>query len=78
MNRAKGTTAMQLISTENISTNSQSNPCKRNCCLNDDRVCLGCGRSLPEILEWHHADNSRQQKIKMAAQERLSERKAYI
>lgn len=50
------------------------NPCVRNCCLDDKKICMGCGRSLAEILEWHHADNPRQQDIVTASRQRLSER----
>jgi RNA 2',3'-cyclic 3'-phosphodiesterase len=32
---------------------SAPSPCVRNCCLNDQDVCLGCLRTLPEILNWH-------------------------
>ncbi|EGA71610.1 hypothetical protein VISI1226_12526 [Vibrio sinaloensis DSM 21326] len=28
------------------------NPCVRNCCLNERDICLGCGRTLQEILHW--------------------------
>jgi predicted Fe-S protein YdhL (DUF1289 family) len=27
-------------------------PCVRNCCLNEDDICLGCRRSLSEIIAW--------------------------
>jgi len=27
-------------------------PCVRRCCLDDTEVCLGCYRSLAEILSW--------------------------
>lgn len=27
-------------------------PCVRNCCLDDRNVCVGCGRTLDEILRW--------------------------
>ena len=30
-------------------------PCVRNCCLNDDDICLGCFRSLEEIKFWGEA-----------------------
>ena len=33
-----------------------ASPCVRNCCLDDDDVCLGCGRRLDEILAWHNSD----------------------
>lgn len=32
-------------------------PCIRNCCLNDDDICLGCFRSLEEITQWAEADD---------------------
>ncbi|MGZ8185918.1 MAG: DUF1289 domain-containing protein [Methylobacter sp.] len=27
-----------------------ASPCIRNCCLNNDDICLGCFRSLHEII----------------------------
>jgi len=27
-------------------------PCVRNCCLNENDICLGCFRSLAEITQW--------------------------
>ena len=32
-------------------------PCIRNCCRNDNDICLGCFRSLEEITRWNEADN---------------------
>jgi len=32
-------------------------PCVRNCCLDQDDVCLGCARSLDEILRWSKLSN---------------------
>lgn len=32
-------------------------PCVRNCCLNDDDICLGCFRSLVEITRWSQGDD---------------------
>ncbi len=57
--------------------NKDDNPCVRNCCLDDSKVCMGCGRSLAEILEWHHADNPRQQQISQQAKQRLVARPAF-
>ncbi|MCK9609060.1 MAG: DUF1289 domain-containing protein [Methylomonas sp.] len=31
-------------------------PCVRNCCLNEQNICLGCFRSLDEICGWSQAD----------------------
>jgi hypothetical protein len=27
-------------------------PCIENCCLNDEKICLGCFRSIIEISQW--------------------------
>ncbi|ABM25356.1 MULTISPECIES: DUF1289 domain-containing protein [Shewanella] len=40
---------MNMLSGQN---DPLSNPCVRNCCLNEQDVCLGCFRHLDEILAW--------------------------
>ena len=37
--------------------NILESPCIRNCCLNDGDICLGCFRSLEEIIYWNEASN---------------------
>ncbi|WP_420827018.1 DUF1289 domain-containing protein [Aquipseudomonas campi] len=39
--------------------------------MDDHDECLGCGRSLAEILEWGKADGARRREICQAAQQRL-------
>ena len=34
-------------------------PCVRDCCLNDEDICLGCFRSLDEITDWSVANNQK-------------------
>jgi len=34
---------------------SLQTPCVRNCCLDENDTCLGCYRSLSEILGWNEA-----------------------
>ncbi|MDD5579029.1 MAG: DUF1289 domain-containing protein [Methylobacter sp.] len=41
----------------NSNPDSIVSPCIRNCCLNDDDICLGCFRSLNEIITWTQVDN---------------------
>ncbi|MDC0610282.1 DUF1289 domain-containing protein [Vibrio sp.] len=48
------------------------NPCIRNCCLDDDDICLGCRRKLSEILEWHDASVERKQQILDDSRQRKS------
>jgi len=32
-------------------------PCIRNCCLDDQDICMGCFRHLNEITSWAAADD---------------------
>jgi len=45
-------------------------PCRRQCVVNDDNVCIGCGRLLAEITEWHSASIERRREIYAAAEQR--------
>lgn len=49
-------------------------PCVRNCCLDQQDICLGCGRHIDEIIEWHSADVHRRTQILQLAQARLAQR----
>ncbi len=51
-----------------------ASPCNRNCCLDQHDCCLGCGRFLTEIIEWHQASEERQHEIVELAQARSAER----
>lgn len=53
----------------------QPSPCIRQCCLDGDQ-CLGCGRLMPEILEWASASDQRQVQIIEAAALRRRQRQA--
>ncbi len=46
------------------------NPCIRNCCLNEEDICLGCFRSLHEITDWHQQDRAGRQRILRNAENR--------
>lgn len=47
-----------------------NSPCVRNCCLNEEDICLGCGRSLQEITGWGASSDIEKQKILLFAAER--------
>lgn len=53
-------------------------PCVRNCCLDNDDVCMGCGRTINEITGWHHAEDAEKQAICQRAAVRLQQRFAAI
>ncbi|MAR91404.1 MAG: DUF1289 domain-containing protein [Pseudomonadota bacterium] len=46
-------------------------PCVRNCCLDNRDICLGCGRTLEEILHWNqYSPQQREQAFRRASQRR--------
>lgn len=47
-------------------------PCVRSCCLDDNDVCLGCGRTLDEIRSWSEMSAAQ----KRATVEQAAERRA--
>jgi predicted Fe-S protein YdhL (DUF1289 family) len=49
---------------------SPQSPCVRDCCLDDDLICVGCFRSFEEIKEWSIVDDDRRRLIIRNATER--------
>ena len=45
-------------------------PCVRNCCLDQEDVCVGCYRSLQEILRWSEASDDERKEILAHCQDR--------
>ena len=52
-----------------------ASPCVRRCTLDPDDLCVGCGRTLDEILEWAGAPTDRKFAIRGAAAARLEQRR---
>ena len=40
-----------------------ASPCVRNCCLNQQDVCLGCFRLLDEITGWRSFSDSQREQV---------------
>ncbi|MGI5309052.1 DUF1289 domain-containing protein [Rheinheimera sp. WS51] len=53
-----------------------ASPCVRNCCLDNQDCCLGCGRLLSEITGWAAASEQQKQQILAAAQQRKAQKEA--
>ncbi|MVF13279.1 DUF1289 domain-containing protein [Ketobacter sp. MCCC 1A13808] len=49
---------------------SIQSPCVRNCCLNTDDVCLGCGRTLDEIRAWSALSNAERHEVLQRSEHR--------
>ena len=50
------------------------NPCVRNCCLDDQDVCLGCGRTLEEITGWSRLSEEEREQTLIKAEARRKDR----
>lgn len=48
-------------------------PCIRNCCLDQNDICVGCYRSLDEILVWGESDNTQKLEIIASTADRKQE-----
>lgn len=53
-----------------VPVSAVSSPCIRQCCLDDNDVCLGCFRSLKEITAWGGASDGRRRRILQRAAQR--------
>jgi predicted Fe-S protein YdhL (DUF1289 family) len=51
-----------------------ASPCVRDCCLDEGNVCMGCGRSLEEIVRWATASDADKAAILARSRERLRAR----
>ena len=48
-------------------------PCVRHCCLSEEDICLGCFRSMEEIMQWGSASDQDKEKIIHIARKRKTE-----
>ena len=54
---------------------SVASPCVRNCCLDENDVCLGCHRSMAEIMRWNEADDAERREILARCRQREEQRR---
>ena len=45
-------------------------PCIENCCLNDEKICLGCFRSIVEISQWSQMNDKMRLDVLLKAENR--------
>jgi len=48
-------------------------PCIRQCCLNEEDVCLGCFRTFDDMLIWNKANAEQKTKMLQMAEQRKKE-----
>ena len=51
-----------------------ASPCIRNCCLDEADVCIGCGRTVEEIIRWGDASEIEKKQILIEAKQRKEQR----
>ncbi|MGH8413177.1 MAG: DUF1289 domain-containing protein [Gammaproteobacteria bacterium] len=55
-----------------------ASPCVRICCLDDDNICIGCGRSLDEIRRWSEMpEQERLETLRQADERREARQRRY-
>jgi predicted Fe-S protein YdhL (DUF1289 family) len=64
-----------MVNQANPPADAFPTPCVRNCCLDDHNICLGCHRSLAEILAWANASNAEKTEILARCAARRGRRK---
>ena len=75
--RGAGTrTDLSCPAMTNAPAPSAESPCVRHCCLDEDNVCMGCGRLLAEIVQWGRASEAQRAAILERSRERLRARGA--
>ncbi|GJM05968.1 MAG: hypothetical protein DHS20C09_19640 [marine bacterium B5-7] len=51
-------------------TNDVQSPCVKNCCLNEDDICMGCFRTITEIVGWSESNSEERETILLMAKQR--------
>ncbi len=62
----------------NEAENPAQFPCVRNCCLSEENTCLGCFRTLEEIMHWSNASTAERKAILGSARQRKAAHKARV
>nr|WP_039995319.1 DUF1289 domain-containing protein [Paraglaciecola agarilytica] len=55
-----------------MTSKNVDSPCVRNCCLDQQDMCVGCFRMLDEIVGWGTASSVRKKEILAACSRRKS------
>jgi predicted Fe-S protein YdhL (DUF1289 family) len=55
------------------STHNTESPCSRNCCLNQENICVGCFRHIDEIVAWHGFSEDDKKQIMLMCQKRCKD-----
>lgn len=59
------------MSSDTSAAPAPASPCQRKCCLGEQDICLGCGRSRHEIKAWKRLDKIERLHLLAEAEMRL-------
>jgi predicted Fe-S protein YdhL (DUF1289 family) len=62
---------MTIILNEN--KNKVLSPCVKNCCLDGNDICVGCYRSISEIVGWRDKSKNQKQVILASCEQRKNQ-----
>ncbi len=57
-----------------VKPQKSTSPCIRLCTLDEEDICVGCGRTLDEIREWTSYDPQQQSQVLVRCRERMASR----
>ncbi len=63
------------IPSDELNQEAVTSPCIRRCCLDDNDVCVGCCRTIDEIVGWSASSITEKRKIIVQCEERKAERR---
>ena len=61
---------MEKKAVSSCSDETIQSPCIRQCTLNEADVCMGCFRTINDILNWQASTNEQKENMLSAAQQR--------
>ncbi|MBP9829502.1 MAG: DUF1289 domain-containing protein [Proteobacteria bacterium] len=51
----------------------EKSPCVRICTLNDEKICVGCGRNAYELKNWINFSDETKKLVKLGLAKRLAD-----
>jgi predicted Fe-S protein YdhL (DUF1289 family) len=52
-----------------------ASPCVRQCTLDENDICVGCFRSLTDIVDWHKKSDAEKRETLMICEKRAMEKR---
>ncbi|PNH98954.1 DUF1289 domain-containing protein [Vibrio diazotrophicus] len=60
---------------DKVAGSSPASPCIRQCCLDEQDICVGCFRTIEEIIHWSAASDAEKTQIIERCKQRKVQRK---